>query len=80
MRFKSFDNFRINHKLLVTWPRWPCYKQFMINQLFQYIGYMSVNEFAQSTVRSYPEADLEGDVQGVRPPKIRKAYMLHNVI
>ena len=25
------------------------------------------------------EADLEGGVRGVRPPKIRKAYMLFNV-
>ena len=33
----------------------------------------------------YPEADLEGGVRGVPPPpppppKIRKAYMLYNVI
>jgi hypothetical protein len=27
----------------------------------------------------YSEADLEGGVRGVRPPKIRKAYMLYNV-
>ena len=43
---KSFDNFRINSNLPVTWPP-------SINQFFQYIGYMSVNVFAPSTVRSY---------------------------
>ena len=43
---KSFDNFRISHNLPVTWPS-------SINQLFQYIGYMSVNGFAPSTVRSH---------------------------
>ena len=25
---------------------------------------------------SYAEADLEGGVRGVRPPKIRKAYVI----
>ena len=43
---KSFDNFRINHNLPVTWPP-------SINPLLQYIGYMSVNGFALSKVRSY---------------------------
>jgi hypothetical protein len=43
---KSFDNFRIHSNLPVTWPP-------SINQFFQYIGYMSVNGFAPSTVRSY---------------------------
>jgi hypothetical protein len=43
---KSFDNFRINHNLPVTWPP-------SINQLRQYIGYMYVNGFALLTVRSY---------------------------
>jgi hypothetical protein len=43
---KSFDNFRINHNLPVTWPP-------NINQLFQYIRCLSVNGFALSTVKSY---------------------------
>jgi hypothetical protein len=43
---KSFDNFRINHNFPVTWPP-------SINPLLQYIGYMSVNGFALSIVRSY---------------------------
>jgi hypothetical protein len=43
---KYFDNFRINSNLPVTWPP-------SINQLFQYISYMSVKGFAPSTVRSY---------------------------
>jgi hypothetical protein len=42
---KSFDNFTINHNLPVTWPP-------SINQLLQYIGYMSVNGFALSAVRA----------------------------
>ena len=43
---QSFDNLRMNHNLLVTWS-------LRIYQIFEYIGYMSVNGFAPSTVRSY---------------------------
>jgi len=46
MIMRSFDNFRINHNLLVTWSA-------SINQLLVYFGCMSVNGCAPSTVRSY---------------------------
>ena len=56
---KSFDNFKINHNLPITWPPG-------INQLFQYISYISMNGFAPSTVSSHlSRGSFDFKIQGL---------------